>query len=682
MAVDRTVGAQYAQRIIDLYATVEEDLARIIARGVERNVERDDLSRKLLQLSEIRRAAEAAMRKIDGKLSATVRQALHDAAVAGGRKAQEDLLRLRDRRAVGRRLVALDRNLINSPSLLRLAASLSPGLEQRLRSTHLQVVRSAGDIYQQAVAAMAAPSVLAGVLTRREAAQKALDHLWQRGITGFTDKAGRHWNLASYVEMATRTTTAHAAVQSHLDELTQSGIDLVQVSADGAPCPACRPWEGDVLINGGTPGERVVSRQSEMADEQVNVFISGSVSEAIAAGLLHPSCRHTLNAYLPGATRDIPTAGDGAEVYRAEQIQRRLEREARRIAVEQAGAIEPARQRELAAEYRAKRAQIAQHVKDNPKLRRKTERERVDLGHSPSASQPIEAKTTPPVKPKALKAAVVPKVEAPVEVPKPRNVEEPKVAPRRATFEQPILTEAQLRGVYGPRLSITRGYADPERLKFQLDGLGRINESLHRRMNQFFSEKPDGGIYIGPGGVLGVAPESVKHELRGCPRGYPDGSTWASVNGVYMPSDRVLLVSEDKHDMRSGHSTMQHEFGHSVDSLHGKISQTPEYRDIYRQICSGILVKPYFSITGNPGGYHAESFAELFNAYAATRGKPEVDTIKMILHLLGISRYASDIAHAVANGPAEEARLTRLAAESLTGMRRIIAMFDKIYEEK
>jgi hypothetical protein len=387
--IDRSVGAAYADRIITLYVEVERELATLIAAKLKRGVAHDDLTQKMLALSEIRRSAEAAMRKIDGKTGPAVELALREAAAAGGRKAQEELLRVRDRRAVGRRLADVDKNLVNSPSILRLAASLAPALDRKLAATHLQVVRSAGDIYQHAVAAMSVPGVLAGIATRREATQKALDQLWRKGITGFVDKAGRSWNLASYVEMATRTTTAHAAIQAHLDQLGQQGMDLVMVSADGAPCPICRPWEGKILTTGSASGAQTIERASELDGSPVKVHIDGSTSEAIAAGLFHPSCRHRFITYLPGLTAPIESAGDGAALYQAEQQQRGLERQARRLAVQQAGAVDPDAAKRYAAAYRTKRAEIKAHVDDHPGLRRKTERERIDLGHAPSAARPV-----------------------------------------------------------------------------------------------------------------------------------------------------------------------------------------------------------------------------------------------------------------------------------------------------
>jgi hypothetical protein len=41
-------------------------------------------------------------------------------------------------------------------------------------------------------------------------AQKALDILTAHGITGFTDRSGRNWDLLAYVEMATLIAVSNA----------------------------------------------------------------------------------------------------------------------------------------------------------------------------------------------------------------------------------------------------------------------------------------------------------------------------------------------------------------------------------------------------------------------------------------------------------------------------------------
>ena len=63
---------------------------------------------------------------------------------------------------------------------------------------------------------------------RRRIAQQVLNEYKQRGITGFVDKAGRRWNMVSYVEMATRTAASELAARAHLNELQRAGIDVVR----------------------------------------------------------------------------------------------------------------------------------------------------------------------------------------------------------------------------------------------------------------------------------------------------------------------------------------------------------------------------------------------------------------------------------------------------------------------
>jgi hypothetical protein len=408
MPADRSAGARYAAIIVELYAGVEAELARLVARQLERGLAHDKLDVKLAAAAEVRRAAESAMAKLGGKLGPAVERALHRAAAAGANDALEELLKLRDRRAAGRRLSTIGAGTPNAASILRVASSLAAGLDSRLRATHLQVVRSTEDIYRQAVAAQSAAGVLAGAVTRREATQRALDHLWKQGITGFVDKRGRRWNLAGYVEMATLTTTSQAAVQSHLDQLGQQGVDLVMVSDSPAECPLCRPWEGKILTTGSSGlGGITTVRPSVMDDSTVTVDVAGSVPQAIAAGLMHPRCTHRFVAYLPGATRVQP-AQSNPDGYDAQQRQRLLEREARRLDVERAGAVDPARRRQLDAAYQAKRAEIAAHVKATPGARRKTERERINLGHKPGTPAPKPTKAAQPLKPAAKPKAAKP----------------------------------------------------------------------------------------------------------------------------------------------------------------------------------------------------------------------------------------------------------------------------------
>lgn len=102
----------------------------------------------------------------------------------------------------------------------------------------LGIRRSVQDVYDQALK-RAAGVVLTGAGTRVDAARSALSLLADRGITGFTDRSGRKWDMASYAEMVTRTSSGHAAIEGHMDRLTGLGMDTVYVSDSPEECDLC-----------------------------------------------------------------------------------------------------------------------------------------------------------------------------------------------------------------------------------------------------------------------------------------------------------------------------------------------------------------------------------------------------------------------------------------------------------
>ena len=197
---------------------------------------------------------------------------------------------------------------------------------------HEQVIlgirRSVQDAYDQALV-KAAATVLTGTGTRVDAARSALSFLADQGITGFTDRSGRKWDMASYAEMATRTSSGHAAIEGHMDRLTGLGIDTVYVSDSPEECDICRPFEGEILsISGQTTGT--------LSD---GAKVLCSVREARDRGLWHPNCTHSSSIYLPGIT-EPPTDTEDADDYDLRQRQRAYERRIRkwkrRVEIEEA----------------------------------------------------------------------------------------------------------------------------------------------------------------------------------------------------------------------------------------------------------------------------------------------------------------------------------------------------------
>jgi hypothetical protein len=372
MSVDRAVAAELAAGIAETYARLESDLIADVGRRLADGIEAPDWQvRKTLAAGQLRRWADTAVQRVD--VEPEVARALTDAYRAGGVAATAELASIGGRPAGAGRV---ETALPGAGAISRLIARTV----DTLSSTRLPIVRSISDVYQKVIVRAGTVGVLAGTETRRQAAQRAYVQLTRNGVSGFVDRSGKNWSLSGYVDMATRTATAQAAVEGHLDRMGDAGLDLVIVSDASGECERCRPWEGKVLVRGGAGGKRTIERPSEVDDDPVTVRIEGSVSEAIGAGLLHPNCRHSLSAYLPGLTR-TPTNTADPEGDRARQRLRALERRKRELA-RSIQAAEPFGGK-MPAELRTKLTKVNKDIREHVKatgLRRKPERERIDLG--------------------------------------------------------------------------------------------------------------------------------------------------------------------------------------------------------------------------------------------------------------------------------------------------------------
>lgn len=230
----------------------------------------------------------------------------------------------------------------------------------RLTATHQQILRFADDAYRAAT--VTALDVIEANGTQALAQQAAWRQLTERGVTGLVDSRGRQWNLASYVEMATRTAVDRTYRAANLARMVDAGFTTFTVPGDGHPCPLCRPWEHRVLtLDGPAP----------------------TIADAERAGLWHPNCRHSLAVYQEGRTR-LPapaewTAADQAR-YNATQQLRALERRVRAYKRSAAGARTPLDRRRALARVRATQAQIRAHI-DRYDLVRRSRREQLDLGN-------------------------------------------------------------------------------------------------------------------------------------------------------------------------------------------------------------------------------------------------------------------------------------------------------------
>jgi hypothetical protein len=647
MPVSRPTADGLADELGGLYRALEQELAAGIAKRLASGLDAEDWqTKKLAATSEVRRWIQNTVKRMSGKNGAAAKRAIEGAFERGAGEAQRELAGRRHANVAG-----VQFELPGAHAIDRLAGALAG----RLEGTQLQIARAAEDAYRRVVAA---PSALAlgGVLTRRQAAERAWNDLLDQGFTGFVDKAGRKWTAAGYVEMATRTATAQAAVQGHLDRMAELGIDLVIVSDAAQECALCRPWEGKVLWRGaGSAG--TIEVESELTGDLIKVHVAGSLSQAIAAGLFHPNCRHSVSAYLPGVTKPIKDTKD-PEGDKARQQLRYLERETRRWKLREAGALTPEDKARAALKIKERQAQLKAHLKANPGLTRRRDREQLELGNVRRAGTPVPA----PVAPKPRESVPTPAPAAPKPKPAPalppaRKITDanedllrawvPRQLPDRnllatvppAGMDRDVVAKIEeLSAKWHGRV----GFDDVRAELFHQAGL------VPRAMNSL-----DEVNYVRNTGVNGSYSQ-----------GYMDGSKfrWIDIDervfgDVYNEEQTSSELSGFKTSCGVRHtgpqSVLAHEFGHHVDSMIEEFSVRGEVGGLWNLVADtlgtarpanagDIAIKTWMTenealIKRKVSGYAArnryEFMAEIWREYSGNaKARPQIKVIGAYMH--------------------------------------------------
>lgn len=385
-----------AARQTEAYKEAEVHILAIIKDHLTRGIDAPTWAQdRLNAIVSLRRAAQEVVRRL-AKADPGFRAAVADGYRNGSGGAALDLTgKLGDAARKARKEVPR----------VEVIDSLSAALIRDVGERRLNVLRHVEDVYRQTIAGAVARSV-AGGITRREASQAAWQSFVDSGVTSFTDVRGRTWRLTSYVEMAVRTVTMRAAIQGQLDSLAELGIDLVIVSNEAGECIRCRPWEGKVLRIGPGPVGKV-EMKSVTTSAMIEVEVAGTLEEARLAGLYHPNCTHTVRAYQPGATRPPAGPTEDPDHDKAKQRQRAIERKIRGSKEQALAALTPEAKTKAEAKVRAYQAQMRQHIKDNPKLKRLPHREEIGAGNLPpggKAPSPAGRLPGPPPPPKTPKA--------------------------------------------------------------------------------------------------------------------------------------------------------------------------------------------------------------------------------------------------------------------------------------
>ena len=184
-----------------------------------------------------------------------------------------------------------------------------------------------------------AGSVASGVETRRVAVRRAIGRISAEGLTGFVDRAGRHWTPEAYVNMDVRTTVHNTAIQATRARMNDFGTSVFQVSSHAGARPLCYPYQGKFYSWDNASGTIELGDGSVVSYEPIN-----STSYGQPAGVFGVNCQHYPIPIIAGVT--IPHGADNIQpeeehdkACALSQEQRALERkirEAKRL-VEMAG---------------------------------------------------------------------------------------------------------------------------------------------------------------------------------------------------------------------------------------------------------------------------------------------------------------------------------------------------------
>lgn len=343
MAVSPDYAANLTKSLVELFADAETRILALIAQRVAVGLDAPDWQlRQIAEAHRLRGELQKLIRALRDGSQDEIRKAIDAAYTYGAARAGSEL------KAAGA-AEGIAFGPINLDALTNVVDQAKAALGSSLLPIQSSAQRIYADVVQQTAARM-----LAGVGTRRQAAAMALQDWARRGVTGFTDSAGRNWSLPTYAEATSRTAAAQALNAGTVDRFVETGHDLGMVSDAPEECRVCRPWEGKIVsLTGQTaPGTYRANGAT--------YTVTASLQDAIADGLHHVNCRHREVLYLPGVTRRMTDTAD-PEGDQLRQKQRAMERRVRQLKREAAvtDEIDPAAGKAARSKLRAYQASFA-----------------------------------------------------------------------------------------------------------------------------------------------------------------------------------------------------------------------------------------------------------------------------------------------------------------------------------
>lgn len=244
-----------------------------------------------------------------------------------------------------------------------------------LNISRYAAARRSGVVYED-ILKRADVALSTGTITPYQAIERATKEAARHGLNCIQYKDGRRVNVASYVEMALRTSQHRAVLQAEGVKRDQWGDHLVTSAVLHSTCDSCHYWQGEILIDdvfasGKPDGEH------QLLSYAVRVHPTATGDKS--SHFLGPNCRHPLITFIEGVTskRKNSPLDRTKSNYEAEQRQRTIE-----LRIREWKRREIMAQTEKGKEFAAQKVkdwqkEMRDHLKKNPQLRRIYQREQL-----------------------------------------------------------------------------------------------------------------------------------------------------------------------------------------------------------------------------------------------------------------------------------------------------------------
>lgn len=330
---------ELGERMLKAYDEAEQEMLRRTANRLARGVTQPGWTeRKYAEVWQARQAIENVLKGVHRAGMSIIGDSV---TAAYGESQQKWIMQNSDAvKAMG----------ILHANALKVANILSE-LDSRMNAAERTVLRRYDDVYANVIGETSA-LVATGAYTQRQALNIAMQRFADQGVSGFTDRAGRHWQLSTYAETALLTSIERASVQGYVDTMQSYGYDLAVISSHAGSCPVCQAWEGVIVSVSGADGEYP------------------SLAEAEGAGVFHPRCLHDLYTYYPGIShgnlRNSPREIEPPnEEYTARSVQRYMESNIRKYKRRMAASVTPEAERQAYNHVRAWQKRLRDHLEEN-----------------------------------------------------------------------------------------------------------------------------------------------------------------------------------------------------------------------------------------------------------------------------------------------------------------------------